>query len=168
MTGRLAGGVACRRSAAIAMPGLLKRVELLLLLGRQGLINLGESLAANGRKLADLATLRGCKLLDLTGIAGLDRGLERFAGLPQLLANRLSRLPGLLEDGPRLRPLGIRHVQGRRRHAEHSIRIAETPLRRLLSLREESGGAQRHDGYSSGKLFVELHNFLSPTSWDGP
>lgn len=93
------------------MPGLPQRLKLLLLIRRQDLIGFRHRCAADCRKLADLAAFGISELLDLSHIIGLNRGVERLAGLMQLLPERLRRLPCRLENRFLLRLLRGRQIQ---------------------------------------------------------
>jgi hypothetical protein len=90
---------------------LLQSRQLLLLIRRQKLINLRLRSAPDRSKLAHLAAFGGRQLLDLCRIVGLDRSLKRLPRLLQLLPDRLSGLPSVLENRLSLHLLGCRQVQ---------------------------------------------------------
>jgi hypothetical protein len=105
------------------LPSLFERREFRLLIWRQRLDDFGESRAPQGRELADLISFGGRELLDLLLIASLDRGLERFARLHQLPADRLRRLAGLLECGLGLRLLCVGQIQSSHRVLESMLAL---------------------------------------------
>lgn len=98
------------------MPGstrLSQRLQFLLLVWRQRLINFRHRRASDRRKLTKLATFGSRQLLDLPSVIGLNRRPQRLARLMQLLPKRLRGLSRLLEDRFRLSMLGRRQIKTR-------------------------------------------------------
>ena len=92
-----------RRSSRL--PRLSQRRQFLLLIRCQDLIDLRHRGASDRGQLTHLAAFGGRQLLDLRRVIGLNRRPQRLPRLLQLLPDRLSRLPRVLENRLRLRLL---------------------------------------------------------------